>query len=641
MLTTLTKIGEQLLEGKGIWARLTTEPKYNPDKKNWVCPILFDCVNKEIRVLKDEMELFEPEESIIKYKYLSPSLWGPRGKKCSLTIEPSKFTMLEETLFGKKSGDVGSLLRSMDEFPSLNQTPIYSILEEINETLSHKKSELDLESITKKLDLSNQDEVVLFYSLVLTNQIEGSDRQICTYIKGFDEFALMKFASNSETAGLDQVTGLPTNKAAIADFDGRFNINKIFQITSSNYASGFKNFKSSFQIGSDTIAALDKASKYILRNQDRVRIAGVKHIMVPRFLHKDIDQFDIEETNLFLEKSKDLMFQYRSVENEFDKTLPVVDIFWVNYIAYETDLKKTYFKIINEVNDVNCYHVKAVIDAFFDSHNKFYNFIGGKSYFNLESVYRVIPVKEEKKSKKNPVLHLFKDILEQNEIPKNSLYKNFVQFIICHRSGQFDNSGRHRSFKNIRKKSSKNGNKTQEYYYAVHEAVFKFLALFEALQNLNLIDMKTTTEKVIELNKLYPNDDVSEFLSLKKSNRNQIALFCLGRTLSVVGYAQECKNHITRPILNKVNYNGMELNNLKDLSRALLEKGKQYQIVTTNKGKKYHARKRIEEWIDLFSKYLDDSDWEISKEDAVFHLMAGYVFRPSITSNADNSETTA
>lgn len=56
MLQTLAKIGEQLLEGKGIWASLTTEPKYDPEKKNWVCPILFDCVNKEIRVLRGEIK---------------------------------------------------------------------------------------------------------------------------------------------------------------------------------------------------------------------------------------------------------------------------------------------------------------------------------------------------------------------------------------------------------------------------------------------------------------------------------------------------------------------------------------------------------------------------------------------------------
>src|SRR5690554_541710 len=98
MLQTLAKIGEQLLEGKGVWAQLTTEPKLPKDKKHWICPILFDCINNEIRILKDEMELYTSEKAI-ELKYLNvDKTWGRRGKKCALVVEPRKFSMLEETL---------------------------------------------------------------------------------------------------------------------------------------------------------------------------------------------------------------------------------------------------------------------------------------------------------------------------------------------------------------------------------------------------------------------------------------------------------------------------------------------------------------------------------------------------------------
>ena len=49
MLNTLHRIGEQLLKGKGIWAMLTTEPEHNPEKKSWICPILFDCIEKDAK----------------------------------------------------------------------------------------------------------------------------------------------------------------------------------------------------------------------------------------------------------------------------------------------------------------------------------------------------------------------------------------------------------------------------------------------------------------------------------------------------------------------------------------------------------------------------------------------------------------
>jgi len=133
MLDTLKKIGDRLLEGQGIWARLVTEPKHNPDKKNWVCPILFDCIDQEIRFLKDEMTLYRKEESVYKYKYLSPEKWGRNGKKCALTIEPKKFSMLEETFFGKKEGDNGSMMLSiLDYDPEFENRPIFKALQELN-----------------------------------------------------------------------------------------------------------------------------------------------------------------------------------------------------------------------------------------------------------------------------------------------------------------------------------------------------------------------------------------------------------------------------------------------------------------------------------------------------------------------------
>ena len=81
MLNTLRKIGITLLEGQGIWARLTQEPKYTADKENWICPVLFDCVDKKIKVLNEELRRFYPESSVIEFRYLNTELWGRRGKK--------------------------------------------------------------------------------------------------------------------------------------------------------------------------------------------------------------------------------------------------------------------------------------------------------------------------------------------------------------------------------------------------------------------------------------------------------------------------------------------------------------------------------------------------------------------------------
>ena len=629
MLSTLTKIGEQLLEGRGIWARLTNEPKFDPDKNNWVCPILFDCVNDNIQILTDQLQRFAPENSAIDFRYINPGLWGPRGKKCALTVENKNFSMLTETFFGKGTEKQGSMQRSIEEFDaSLKETDLYRGIAEINQKLNSFVEMLDLQQIKDKLAMRKDEEAVLFFSLIQSDRITNGESVRITELAGYEDFMIGKFATSDESEeGLDYVRGTHSNTNISANFTGRDNINKIFQTTATNYATGFNSFSQNFRAAPDTLAALDKASAYVLRRW-RTNIAGLSHIIIPNFLQKDLDEFDLEDTELFLDKSSDLLFRVHTVGSNLDRELPPVDVFWVNYIAYESDGNS--FKIINQIKDINSVYLKEIIDVFNRTQVEFNHYLGNYD-FNLQSIYRLIPVREGKKEKKNEVLLLFKDILEQRRIDTQRLYQHFVRLMNCHRRGQFTDKGSHRAFPNIRKIDS--------FDYAAKDAIFKYLALFSSLKKLNLSTMSSNHDPEVEqLQHQYPNKEIDEFLSLKKSNRNQIALFSLGRAINTVAYAQELKGHPSRPILNKLNYNGMDVQEVIDLSRALMEKGVQYREVKTKKGNTYRVRRRVEDYLDLFNKFLDTETWSLSREEAVFHIISGYVFRPSQTDQENDTK---
>lgn len=629
MLSTLTRIGEQLLEGRGIWARLTAEPKFNPEKKNWVCPILFDCVNNDIQILTDQLQRFEPENSAIDFRYVNPGLWGPRGKKCALTVENKNFSMLKETLFGKETERQGSMQRAIEEFGDLlKETDLYQGIKEINQEFNSVVGALDLQQIKNKLDMGKDEEVVLFYSLIRSNRIVNGKAVKLTDLTGYEDFIISKFATPDESEeGLDYIKGTYSKASVSASFTGRDNINKVFQTTTSNYAAGFNNFSENFRAAPDTLAALDKSSAYVLKRW-RTNIAGLSHIIIPNFLQKDLGDFDLEETELFIDRSSELLFRVHSVASNLDRELPPVEIFWVNYIAYESDGNS--FKIINHIKDVNSVYLKEVIDVFSRTQVAFSRYLGNYD-FNLQSIYRLVPVREGKKEKKNEVLLLFKDILEQRNVDIRRLYRHFVSLMNCHRRGQFADKGSHRAFPNIRKFDT--------FEYAAKDSVFKYLAFFSSLKRLNLTTMQNNRDSVVEqLQRQYPNKDIDEFLSLKNSNRNQIALFSLGRAVNAVAYAQERKGHSSRPILNKLNYNGMDVQEVMNLSRALMEKGTQYREVKTKKGKTYQVRMRVEDYLDLFNKYLDTESWKLSREETVFHIISGYVFRPSQTAQDNDTE---
>ncbi|WP_439490707.1 TM1802 family CRISPR-associated protein [Algoriphagus sp.] len=601
MLSTLVKIGEQLLDGKGIWAQLTSEPKYSEDKTNWVCPILFDCDNGRISIMKDQISRFKPEESSIKFRYLNTELWGRRGKKCALTVEPKNFAMLEETLFGKSAGEVGTMLRTLDEFPKYATNPIYLALSEINDLLKKERKKLDLAEFKKELGFGKDDEAVLFYSVIQSAKINNGAQIELVELDGYDEFVLEKFGTQgSGQEGIDYVSGTTISDVQEANFSGRYNIHKIFQTTASNYASGFTDFRKNFQTNQSTIAALDKASEYAL-NKLQTRIAGITHIVVPNFLHKDLDEFDIEETEFFLDRSSELLFKYNSLEADVERELPDTNLFWLNYIAFESDGNS--FKVMNHIKDVNSRYLKKLTEIFANTESEFRKYIGGKYPFNFQSVYYMIPTRDSNKSKNNPALHLFKDILEQREIDARFLFTHFTNLALCHWFG------RYAAFPNIRKNDS--------FDFAIKDAVFKYSALIYSLKKLNLVNMETEEIEPLENQDSKPDfqQRIENFFEKMGYGTSEKTMFYLGRILSSIAYAQYKKGHESKPVLNKINFNGMDIQSIIRLSLDLSEKVRQYNLHRETDGN--FAR---------FRENFNEKHWNMSNEQNVFYLMAGYSF---------------
>lgn len=624
MLQTLSKIGEQLLEGHGIWARLTIDPKTTEDKNQWVCPILFDCNEPEIRFMN--LERYYPsddpdtEPSSIKYKYINPDKWGRRGRKCALTVEAKNYTMLPETFFGK-SGEGSPMLQSMKEFDSgLANSELFKAIENVYEVFNNSQEQLDLQKIKEHYGLGGNDEIVLFYALIRSPKIKNGETTPLNQLTGFEDLFIRKFGTpEGLKTGIDYVTGFETNETQGADFTGRYNIHKIFQTTTFNFASNFSDFNGNFRSSPDTLAALDKASGFILKKWNTY-IAGVSHIIVPSFLHKDQKQIDLQEISDFILKSNELLFRLSEVETLSDSIVDQdIKIFWINYIAFESDGNS--FKIMNHIKDVNSRYLLRLIEAFKEIEEQFNPYIKSKYSFTLQTIYNLVPIREQK-AKNNEALLLFKDILEQHAIDPEILYKHFIRLIKCHRNGQFNEKGRHRSFTNIRK--------IESFDYAVMDACFKYHALFKILRTLNLMPMETTDQS-----ELKPQEATSEFQNkvqefFQKMNYppEKQALFYLGRVLSHVAYAQYKKKHESKPVLNKLNFSGMDVPAIMRLSLDLNEKTRQYNI---------HY---ITDWdFARFREIFNEEDWPLSSEQNVFYLMTGYSFGLTVPKDSSGKKS--
>ncbi len=97
------------------------------------------------------------------------------------------------------------------------------------------------------------------------------------------------------------------------------------------------------------------------------------------------------------------------------------------------------------------------------------------------------------------------------------------------------------------------------------------------------------------------------------------ALFYLGRALNKVAQVQAEKGYKSKPIMDKLNYSGMDAKAIVRLSEDLMEKVKQFQL-------RKEPKKNPEKALRRFSDYFKYIGWNMPPEEALFFILSGYSF---------------
>ena len=158
------------------------------------------------------------------------------------------------------------------------------------------------------------------------------------------------------------------------------------------------------------------------------------------------------------------------------------------------------------------------------------------------------------------------------------------------------------------------------------------MALFKLLRSLNLIiNMENTdVEPTQEGNDYYAR--IQEFMQrMGYKKPAHIALFYLGRALNRVAFKQSDSSHDKKPVLNKVDFNGMDWFKIMRLQTDLREKTQQYSL-----------HNAMEPLLQRFYQYMPISaeQFDVSPQESLFFLFAGYsYFEPGKKKNVDEQET--
>jgi CRISPR-associated protein Csh1 len=642
MLETLLKIGEWQSQGKSEWDRFLEPPKIKTEDKkgniikNYILPIIFDLDNNDIIVSGENLLEYDP-------KYLREwkaiKIQGGNNKAFYTTVSGEKIGQIYKTFFGKEGVETfnGELLEALKKLDSnLITYDIKSLLESVfilkdifwqKFTVEKKNGERELKvkSIEEYLGFSNNQKLVLLTVAIKSTIFFGDSLKYFFEIPEFLAYLEKRFlkeASGQSTTSdriekpkLCYASGTEQTDVENLNLSSRFSLNKMFVEETKNYAANFDkgHFSKNYQVSLSNQEKLDYASNYLLNEGKlRVRIANIDHVIIPQF--QEVSDIDMELTIDKIRTKSDLLFGLKDLEFFVENINDEVEgTYWLNFLAYESD--GNFFKSTELIKDVSSFYFQKIIEIFRETHVKFlevkgfdWNTIiaenGKNKAFNLNSVYSLIPVRtDNKKEKKNKVLALFKKILENREIEKKTIFAYYCELILCH---YFE---RYKSFVNIPNSSS------DYLYFSIRNSTFKYLAFIEVLKKLNLIDMnEENTLANEELGNKYDRA-IHDFFVKMNFDQHQRAMFYLGRMLNTVEFIQKEKK---KTVIQKVNFHGMDIDDIRRLRNSLVEKAKQYNKIS----KVIFTDRR-------FGELFDYNNWKMNPmnpQEAVFFLLTGYSF---------------
>jgi len=232
----------------------------------------------------------------------------------------------------------------------------------------------------------------------------------------------------------------------------------------------------------------------------------------------------------------------------------------------------------------------------------------GESYYGyitLERIYYLLPIRFSKKRgrKENvdykKLLEFYDSLFTGKPVSYHFLINQFVELASVYRFKK----------KNYNIKSSDQKKVDVDLVYALLDA--NLLLLY--LRKLHLLEGGKSMES-LEASDL--SEDMKDFIKEMAYSEEQVALFLLGYLIGEIGSTKPQRDS-SKPILNKIIFQGMNPGKLVRLSNDVFEKLIQYKKLSYNEVV-FAEMKR------LLGKHV--KNWRLSDQENVFYVLCGYAY---------------
>ena len=657
------KIGKAWAD-EDIFSVLYQEPrlKKEEDKQEYVVFMIFDLCKNEIEF--GEVQPYN-SEAIKRYKYFGNNkaaakqfhvvregkdlfylmgLWqNLRELLEAEELKTLSSLLLELNQAGLIHADSGSL--ALEKMTYVIQNPDIELRYDAKrKRFAHKANakteEISMEALVRKaIGGTTKDQIALLVPQIIKKNGEIVDISIHE-----DYLELIKRFHKLEEEGSEQaektkkktvnkpeacyICGIKKDNLGCVDYSTKLRrdgINKIFTTTTINYAKKIEKegYEHNYSFCKDCFDDLRQGEKVIL-NRLTTRLAGERTFILPEGLLNDFEYENINE----IKQEIDFIFKPKEAEIWINgigaqTRLLQLEYFNLNFIIYDTDGNSV--TVLQTISDVNSGFLIEIIDVF---KKHLMTITEHLKYFSLGSVYRVIPVKSRKDGKQvdaGRVLSFYKSILKREKV-KPGLVFHYALDALDKGLKQLAAS-EIRNYFNLELRRFTAG---KEDFY-IKKIVFSYLVILQAMQEMGISDSifhnyhegecKVMDERLQQDECPETIWDAENFLEGQHFTSEARALFYLGLIMKRVGIAQASKGHKNKPILKKVNFQGMNQKDILRFYEELVEKLRQYNKVN------FYTEWLMNRFHYYMGSALTQGEWHLNEHANVFFIMSGYAFQ--------------
>ena len=602
------------------------------NKPNYIIKINFDTINKKIEVISNE----EVSDSTAKEYLWIGRDGGPNSRQWNVTFSSAAYLITEvlnqiylkdisEELNVKIKEILKDFFYEIDTSDEkykyfLKMDKYLDYEEDIWGKLNNgkiKKAQKDLikdfESlISKKTGISKKN-IGLF-----TLMIDGKP---IAKLKDFREF-LINYYTETENKKSKNICSYCLSSEGVDSKNPNKNL-KYFGNNLYSFASEYKKknyISKNFALCKKCMDNLNSGENFAYENLRTRTGKYIDTLIIPHFF--ETKNLEFNKLNRISEVLLETYNNSKNIEaiDEFKskiERLTQSDIYYlINFIFIE--IGQNGIKIKKIIEDVNPDIFSKIADADMDSKkivDKYYRYKTDYKFGGLDAVYFTLPLLIGSSDITNYrlMLDIYSSILNLKKLNYKTLIKKWTDIysIIYYENSSY----------NISPKTNK--------ILSLENKIVDLIYILEFYKNLGILDIKEGGLNMeIDL-----SEKMVEFINEMKFDDEKTAMFLMGYLVGEIGRKQNKLNESGdgsyKPILNKINFNGIDMRRITRLSTDLFEKMRQLKIASYNENTYHQMMKLINK---------NKENWSLDKNENLFYLMTGYGFKNYKNKNKDEEE---